>query len=143
MEDENRNERETEDRRAGEKAPAREPDVRLEAEYPGAAAKGRAGLPEDIARMCGEGGMSLLEAYRLLDLRRTKALCAQLTERCRAQEENRQNARASTGSLAGGEAVERDYCGPGEWDRLPPALRRRFIQNGKVFEFMRQWGKRG
>lgn len=119
------------------------PDARLTAEYPDAAAKGKAGLPEDIARMCDAEGLSLREAYRLADLRRTKARCGELAERCRIAEENRRNARSSTGSLSGGEAVERDCCGPEEWDRLPPELRRKFIRNGRVFEFMKQWGRRG
>lgn len=118
-------------------------DARLRAEYPEAAEKGMAGLPEDIARMCGQEGLSLLAGYRLADLRRTRARCDELAERCRAADENRRNALASTGSLAGGEAVERDDCGPGEWDRLPPALQRKFIQNGRVFEFMKRWGKNG
>lgn len=119
------------------------PDARLAAEYPEAAERGKAGLPEDVARMCDTEGLSLREAYRLADLRRTKARCEELTERCRAAEENRRNARNSTGSLAGGEAVERDCCGPEEWDRLPPALRRKWIRSGRVFEFMKQWGRRG
>lgn len=123
--------------------PAAETDARLAAEYPEAAEKGQAGLPEDIAQMCDTEGLSLREAYRLADLRRTKARCGELAERCRAAEENRRNARNSTGSLSGGEAVERDCCGPEEWDRLPQALRRKFIRNGRVFEFMKQWGRRG
>lgn len=59
-----------------------------------------------------------------------------------AEVANRANTQASLGSVSGGEAVERDYYSSQEWDRLPAHLRRKFIQNGRIFDFMKKWSEK-
>ena len=52
---------------------------------------------------------------------------------------NRANAQASTGSVAGGQAYEKDYYTSQEWDRLPQNLQQKFIRSGRIFDFMKKW----
>lgn len=109
----------------------------LAQEYPAFAAD-PGSLPQEV-RALRESGLSLLEACRLYDLRQVKGENKALQAQLAAQEANRANAQAAIGSLAGGQACEKDYYTSAEWDRLPKSLRETLIRSGKIFEFMRKW----
>ena len=67
---------------------------------------------------------------------------AELQAKYDAETANRANAQAALGSVSGGDAVERDYYTSQEWDRLPEHLRRKFIKNGRIFDFMKKWSEK-
>lgn len=110
-------------------------------EYPEAAQEGKLSIPDEVAALV-QTGMKPLEAYRLYDLKRTRSLCDELRARLSAREENRVNRLSSIGSLAGGDPAEKDFYTSGEWDRLSPKVREKFIRNGKIFDFMKKWSDR-
>lgn len=118
-------------------APTPQEIAALKEEYP-AYAKGGA-LPDEILRLRGEG-MGLLEACRLHDLRATRERLERLRADFEAEKENRRNASATTGSVAGGDAVERGYYSSKEWDALPERVKAKLIRNGKIFDYMKKWG---
>jgi hypothetical protein len=110
----------------------------LSREYPEVLRGGTAVLPPEVTELT-SGGMKLLDAYRLYDLRRVKRQVAELQTKYDAELENRANAAAAVGSVRGGQAYEKDYYTSQEWDKLPQNLREKFIKNGKIFEFMKKW----
>lgn len=111
---------------------------RIKEEYPEFFESGKPEFPEEIEHLR-ENGMSVAEAVRAFDLKKTKERCAQLEKRLEIETENRENAAASTGSVAGGNAAEKDFYSSQEWDRLPPQSKEKLIRNGKIFEFMKKW----
>lgn len=111
----------------------------LAVEYPEAAGNGGVNIPKEVLELK-NGGMGLLEAYRLFDLRKTRAECRKLKEQLDTEETEKQNNEASTGSVAGGDALQKDYYSPTEWDRLSDAVKKKFIRSGKVYDFMKKWG---
>lgn len=116
------------------------PDPQAEAaacEYPAYFGEGAA-LPEEVTALQTQG-MGLLEALRLYDLKQTKETVKSLKAELEAERVNHRNAAASTGSAASGEAFEKDYFTPQEWDNLPKPLREKMIRSGKIFEFMKKW----
>lgn len=112
----------------------------LAGEYPALAAAGEAGLPADVHREV-QSGRALLDACRLHELREAKASVETLTAQLAAERANKAGAAASTGSLAGGAGGERSDYSPAEWDKLPAPLRQKFIRSGRIFDFMKKWGK--
>ena len=110
----------------------------LSQEYPEVLRGGTAVLPPEVTELT-SGGMKLLDAYRLYDLRRVKRQYAELQTKYDAELENRANTAAAVGSVKGGQAYEKDYYTSQEWDKLPQNLREKFIKNGKIFEFMKKW----
>lgn len=120
-------------------------ELRLQAErigraYPEFVKNGELSLPQEVMEQK-EQGESLTEAVMHYDLKRTKAMYEELKAKYDAESANRTNAQATMGSLAGGEAVEKEYYTSQEWDRLPQKLREKFIKNGKVFDFMKKWAE--
>lgn len=109
-------------------------------EYPEAMREGRLSIPDEV-RQLEARGMRPLEAYRLYDLKRTRAQNDELRARLEASEANRRNERTSIGSLAGGDAPEKDFVTSKEWDALPEAARQKFIRSGRIFDFMRKWSE--
>lgn len=107
-------------------------------EYPEFVEDGTFKLPDDVLALQ-RGGMSIIEACRAADLKRTKTLCAKLSARLDAICANTENRAASIGSLSGGKAVEKDFFTSQEWDRLPRREKEKFIKNGKIYEFMKKW----
>lgn len=112
----------------------------LAGEYPAFAAAGEAGLPADVRKEV-QAGRTLLDACRLHELREAKAAVEALTAQLAAERANKAGAAASTGSLAGGAGGEKSEYTPGEWDKLPASLRQKFIRSGRIFDFMKKWGK--
>jgi hypothetical protein len=110
----------------------------LSQEYPEILQSGKAVLPPEVTELT-SGGMKLLDAYRLYDLKRVKRQYAELQTKYDAELESRANAAASVGSVKGGQAYEKDYYTSQEWDKLPQNLKEKFIKNGKIFEFMKKW----
>lgn len=113
---------------------------KLAAEYPQAAGEGGVNIPGEVLELK-NGGMGLLEAYRLYDLKKTRAECSELKQKLDAAAAEKRNGAASTGSVAGGNALQKDFYSPLEWDSLSPAVKRKFIESGKVYEFMKNWKK--
>lgn len=74
-------------------------------------------------------------------LREARETIASLKAQLAAERANKAGAAASTGSLSGGAGGEKNHYTAQEWDRLPAALRQKFIRSGKVFDFMKKWGK--
>jgi hypothetical protein len=107
-------------------------------EYPEALQGGAAVLPPEVMKLKA-GGMSLVDAYRLYDLRRTKQEYVALKAQYDAELANKANAADAVGSVAGGQAYEKDYYTSQEWDKLPQNLKEKFIKNGRIFEFMKKW----
>lgn len=107
-------------------------------EYPEALKDGKLELPEEVKTL-EKSGRPILEAYRVYDLKRTKAQCAELASLLEAERTNRSNDIAAVGSLSGGDAVEKDFYTSGEWDRLPEKTKEKLIRNGKIYQFMKKW----
>lgn len=107
-------------------------------EYPEYVKDGEVQLPPDALALH-QSGMSMIDACRLADLKRTKEECQRLSAKLEALKANMANASASIGSLSGGEAPEKDFYTSQEWDKLPPKQKEKFIRNGKIYEFMKKW----
>lgn len=107
-------------------------------EYPEYIKGGAVELPTDVLSLH-QSGMSMIDACRLSDLKRTKEQCARLSAKLNALAANRANAALSIGSLSGGENPEKDFYTSQEWDRLPQNQKEKFIKNGKIYEFMKKW----
>lgn len=110
-------------------------------EYPEYVRNGELLLPQEVQELQ-KDGIGILEACRMEDLRKTKELAQTLQAELAAERANRENARLSTGSVAGGEACEKDYYSSHEWDKLPAGQKEKLIRNGKIFEFMKKWRER-
>lgn len=91
------------------------------------AAKFRQGDDESKSVRGGEDAPDLKESYQ------------KLTAKYQALLSNIENREASTGSLSGGDAVEKDFYSSVEWDRLPQKQKDKMIKNGKIYEFMKKW----
>lgn len=110
----------------------------IKKEYPEYFKDGGFSLPQDVMELH-DNGLGMLEACRAADLRRSKELNEKLSAKLLAQDANHTNAQVSIGSLAGGQAPERDYYTSQEWDRLPKNIKDKMIRNGKIYEFMKKW----
>lgn len=120
---------------------AREGMEELAREYPQAVRDGRLTLPEKAENLV-KSGMEPLEAMRLCELEQLRSDYGELRQRYDAELENKRNAAASTGSVSGGMAAEKDYYTSEEWDALTEKAKEKFIKNGKVFDFMKKWSAR-
>ena len=120
---------------------AREGLDELAREYPQAVSDGRLTLPEKAGELV-ENGMEPLEAMRLCELEQLRSDYGELRQKYDAELENKRNAAASTGSVSGGRAAEKDYYTSEEWDALSEKAKKKFIKNGKVFDFMKKWSAR-
>ncbi|HEX2938357.1 MAG TPA: hypothetical protein VHO66_05495 [Ruminiclostridium sp.] len=110
----------------------------IASEYPEYVKDGKIELPDDVLSLKANG-MNTLDACRTADLKRTKELCAKLSDELKAMTANRENIAASIGSLIGGQAPEKEYFTSQEWDRLPRRDKEKFIRSGKIYEFMKKW----
>lgn len=113
----------------------------VKAEYPDAVRGGRLTLPAQ-AETLRQAGVDPLSALRLAEVQNSRAELERLRGELAAERANRANAAASTGSVAGGDACEKDYYSSREWDRLPAVQKDKFIRSGKVFDFMKKWRDR-
>lgn len=107
-------------------------------EYPEFVRNGEIVLPEDAEKLK-DSGMSIIDACRAADLKRTKNLCGELSARLDALSANAENNAASIGSLSAGESGGKNYFTSREWDRLPKKEKDKFIRSGKIYEFMKKW----
>lgn len=113
---------------------------RLKREFPETLTDdGSVRIPSGVLALA-EKGIDITDAYRLYESGRRAA-----TNTARAAEVNdveNLNRAASTGSLAGGDAVRKDFYSSQEWDRLPAKIKENFIRSGKVYEFMKKWSEK-
>lgn len=130
----------------GAARPEAEPHARkdmeeLAREYPQTVRDGKLALPEKAEELV-KSGMEPLEAMRLCELEQLRSDYGELRQKYDAELENKRNAAASTGSVSGGRAAEKDYYSSEEWDGLSEKTKEKFIKSGKVFDFMKKWSER-
>lgn len=110
---------------------------------------GQIAIPEDVvngvAKIQAETGQDIYTSYMHYSsqqqIKQLKQEIAKLTAEKEATQANEAAKKASPGSLGGEPANDNDYVSSEEWDTLPYSKKRKLIENGKIYDFMKRWYK--